>query len=185
MVTKNNIDTLVKTHIHLADEAMRRYRGRFCGVAFDDIYSDTLMGLFQAARRYRTNEKASFTTFARRKIRHAIQDGFRTRDYLTRTHRRQVGTDGPKSISLNSLSENGDPFAAEDRNLRTVDERDTIAFLTSVFSFRLYLMIQMYFWDGMTYEQIGQYVGLKGEKVGRLIRGALEEMRQMHLRAAG
>lgn len=83
------------------------------GAAVEDAHADALLGLWYAARSYRSEGGASFGRHARRRIRGAILDGYRDRTHGRRaapptfvamaerdprapeTH---LGTDGPDEI---------------------------------------------------------------------------------------
>lgn len=58
------------------------------GADREDLVAWGVLGLVQAAQRYREGERASFAAFAARRVRGQVLDALRERDPLTRTARR-------------------------------------------------------------------------------------------------
>lgn len=81
---------LVEAHLRLAQiiaaQTCRRLP-RYVGFD-DDVLSDAYLGLIDAVERYVIARKLKFATYAARRIRGAILDGLRRRDFATRDGRR-------------------------------------------------------------------------------------------------
>lgn len=59
---------------------------------FEELYSVGVMGLVDAALKFKANRGFAFDTFASFRVRGAIQDALRRMDHLTRTGRKKVKT---------------------------------------------------------------------------------------------
>src|SRR5205814_7102350 len=68
--------------------ASRSIDPRCRGADREDLIADGVLGLVQAARRYRGDRGASFGAYAARRVRGQILDALRERDPLTRSARR-------------------------------------------------------------------------------------------------
>jgi RNA polymerase sigma factor for flagellar operon FliA len=83
-------DELAERHLPLVIHIARDFRKRIpSSVDFDDLVGAGNIGLVEAARRFSPNKGASFTTFARHRIRGAIADFLRKLDPVSRYLRRQ------------------------------------------------------------------------------------------------
>src|SRR3989442_13432209 len=66
----------------------------------EDLIAWGVVGLVQAARRYRGDRGASFSAYAARRVRGQVLDALRDRDPLTRTARRQYRSRPPVGADL-------------------------------------------------------------------------------------
>ena len=64
--------------------AERMYYSLACKVDVEDLYSAGLLGLIEAISRYRPNDNAKFETFSSQRIRGAMLDDIRSRDWVPR-----------------------------------------------------------------------------------------------------
>lgn len=81
---------LVEAHIDLAKKAA--HHARIVGLdEWDDVYSDALLGLWDAARRYDETRGVPFGSFAWQRMVGAAGDGRRERDHVSRSVRARGG----------------------------------------------------------------------------------------------
>jgi RNA polymerase sigma factor for flagellar operon FliA len=86
-------DELAERHLPLVIHIARDFRKRLPpSVDFDDLVGAGNIGLVEAARRFHPSKGASFSTFARHRIRGAIADFLRKLDPVSRYLRRQQKT---------------------------------------------------------------------------------------------
>lgn len=78
------VDSLKLVH-HIAHSMRSRYPAH---VEVDDLVQDGCIGLLQAMERYEGQNEVPFTAFAGSRIRGAILDGIRSRDWVPRTLRK-------------------------------------------------------------------------------------------------
>src|SRR5438309_11381403 len=94
-------DDRIIAHLQFARAvASRSIDPRCRGADREDLIAWGLVGLVQAAQRYRGDRGASFGAYAPRRVRGQVLDALRDRDPLTRSARRafrsaQRSTDGP------------------------------------------------------------------------------------------
>jgi RNA polymerase sigma factor for flagellar operon FliA len=82
---------LVTEHLHLVDQAVSQLASRFPRhVEREELWNAGACGLVEAANRYRPETAVPFPHFAQRRIRGAIIDSTRARDWATRSLRRSL-----------------------------------------------------------------------------------------------
>jgi len=82
-------DERILAHLGFARAVASRTLDPRCrGADREDLIADGVLGLVQAARRYRGDRGASFGAYAARRVRGQILDSLRERDPLTRSARR-------------------------------------------------------------------------------------------------
>ena len=82
------IDTLVRNNLPLVSYAVAEIAGRIPShVNRDDLLSAGMYGLVQAATSFDATRGAEFATYAKRRIRGALLDELRSRDWATRSVR--------------------------------------------------------------------------------------------------
>lgn len=91
---EGHVSQLVMDNLGLARSAVRR-TGRPATVYFDseDLMQSAMLGLVQAAHRYRPERGVRFSTFAVPRIRGAIVDSMRAADWVPRTVRQKLRDD--------------------------------------------------------------------------------------------
>src|SRR5256885_3663758 len=83
------VESRIVDHLQFARAvASRSIDPRCRGADREDLISWGLVGLVQAARRYRGDRGASFGAYAARRVRGQVLDALRERDPLTRSARR-------------------------------------------------------------------------------------------------
>jgi RNA polymerase sigma factor (sigma-70 family) len=93
-------DQLIRDHIsHVKVIAKRIHRKLPSYVEYDDVYANGLVGLINAAERYKVRNSTSFQNYASYRIRGAILDGLRVEGFTPRNKRGSGFCDG---ISFNS-----------------------------------------------------------------------------------
>ncbi|MGD0499080.1 MAG: sigma-70 family RNA polymerase sigma factor [Bryobacteraceae bacterium] len=89
-VARASPDELAERHLSLVIHIARDFKQRLPpGVSFDDLVGAGNLGLVEAARRFNPAKGASFSTFARHRIRGAITDSLRGIDPVSRGLRSQ------------------------------------------------------------------------------------------------
>jgi RNA polymerase sigma factor for flagellar operon FliA len=168
--------------------AARSLDPRCRGADREDLIAWGVVGLVQAARRYRGDLGASFGAYAARRVRGQVLDALRERDPLTRAARRayreaqRVSEDLPPpyvEISLDRLAELGDaglaapPSAAARHDVRWARVSCELRRLAPIE--RRVLVLS--YGRGFTLREIGGEVGLSESGVCRVRARALRRLR--------
>jgi RNA polymerase sigma factor for flagellar operon FliA len=187
-----DIDDRIVAHLGFARAVASRTLDPRCrGADREDLIAAGVVGLVQAAQRYRGEVGASFGAYAARRVRGQVLDALRERDPLTRSARRAyrearaVAEDLPPpyvEISLDRLAELGDGgIAAPDAFVADgahVDPRwqgvaDALRSLTKMER----RVIVLSYGRGLTLREIGVQVGLSESGVCRVRARALRRLR--------
>jgi RNA polymerase sigma factor FliA len=89
--TRSDIDELIESHLHLVDHVVHQLAARFPRhVDRDELHGAGAAGLVDAAHRYDASTGVPFPRYASIRIRGAILDATRTRDWATRRLRRDL-----------------------------------------------------------------------------------------------
>ena len=168
--------------------AARSLDPRCRGADREDLIAWGVVGLVQAAQRYRGDLGASFGAYAARRVRGQVLDALRDRDPLTRTARRafreaqRIAEDLPPpyvEISLDRLAELGDGgIAAPADAVRAADPRWTLVAreLRNLSKLERRVIVLSY-GRGLTLREIGQQIGLSESGVCRVRARALRRLR--------
>ena len=171
--------------------ASRTLDPRCRGADREDLIAAGVVGLVQAAQRYRGDLGASFGAYAARRVRGQVLDALRERDPLTRSARRayreaqRVAVDLPPpyvEISLDRLAELGDGgIAAPDEIVASGAHRDprwdcVARELRSLTKLERRVIVLSY-GRGLTLREIGVSVGLSESGVCRVRARALRRLR--------
>jgi RNA polymerase sigma factor for flagellar operon FliA len=182
-------DDRIIAHLQYARAvASRAIDPRCRGADREDLVAWGVVGLVQAARRYRGDRGASFGAYAARRVRGQILDALRERDPLTRTARRafraaqRASEDGgaaaaaPAYVEI-SLDRIGD-VAEVQRAPGRQDERWPIvaSALRDLTPIERRVLVLSY-GRGLTLREIGGEVGLSESGVCRLRARALARVR--------
>jgi len=81
---RNNFDIHIPLVHRIARKFQNDYRHKDLTLEYQDVVQSGMIGLLQAAKTYRNNRGATFSTYAYTKIRWAILDAFRQNGKLTR-----------------------------------------------------------------------------------------------------
>jgi RNA polymerase sigma factor FliA len=113
------IDRLIESHVHLVDHVVHQLAARFPRhVDRDELRGAGAAGLVDAAHRYDPSTGVPFARYASIRIRGAVLDATRTRDWATRRLRRDLRAIERATATL------------EDRLQRTPDEAEVAAELS-------------------------------------------------------
>jgi RNA polymerase sigma factor FliA len=163
--------------------AARSIDPRCRGADREDLIAWGLVGLVQAAGRYRGDRGASFGAYAARRVRGQVLDALRDRDPLTRSARRafrsaqRATEDLPPPYVEVSLERIGD-IAEVRRDPARRDERwsDVARALRDLPSLERRVLVLSY-GRGLTLREIGREIGLSESGVCRLRARALQRVR--------
>jgi RNA polymerase sigma factor for flagellar operon FliA len=171
--------------------AARSLDPRCRGADREDLIAWGVVGLVQAAKRYRGDLGASFGAYAARRVRGQVLDALRERDPLTRSARRayreaqKIAEDLPPpyvEISLDRLAELGDGgIASPDEGVVPSAPRDprwdgVARELRSLTKVERRVVVLSYA-RGLTLREIGVQVGLSESGVCRVRARALRRLR--------
>lgn len=88
-VNQDQVEQLVSDHLYLVQHSVHEVAARYPRhVDRQELWSAGALGLVEAARRYDPESEVAFRHFARRRIRGAIIDSTRSRDWASRSVRR-------------------------------------------------------------------------------------------------
>jgi len=183
-------DDRIIAHLQFARAvASRSIDPRCRGADREDLIAWGLVGLVQAARRYRGDRGASFGAYAARRVRGQILDALRERDPLTRSARRayraaqrageEGGTSAPANppyveVSLDRIGDVPEVHRAPEHR----DERWPIvaSALRDLAPLERRVLVLSY-GRGLTLREIGSEIGLSESGVCRLRARALARVR--------
>src|SRR5437870_9787931 len=181
-----NVDERIIAHLGFARAvASRAIDPRCRGADREDLIADGVLGLVQAARRYRGDRGASFGAYAARRVRGQVLDALRERDPLTRTARREfrsaqrIAEDLPPPYVEVSLERVGDlPDKHREHQPAPRDERWTrvARALRELPALERRVLVLSY-GRGLTLREIGREVGLSESGVCRVRARALRRVR--------
>jgi RNA polymerase sigma factor for flagellar operon FliA len=185
-------DERILTHLGFARAVASRALDPRCrGADREDLIAAGVVGLVQAAQRYRGDLGASFGAYAARRVRGQVLDALRERDPLTRSARRayreaqRISEDLPPpyvEISLDRLAELGDsgvaaPDATEAPRTRRDPRWDCVVRELRSLTKLERRVIVLSFGRGLTLREIGVQVGLSESGVCRVRARALRRLR--------
>lgn len=182
----NTVEARIVEHLSYARAvASRAIDPRCRGADREDLVAWGIVGLVQAASRYRGDRGASFGAYAAQRVRGQILDALRERDPLTRSARRafraaqQAGDDRGASppyveVSLDRIGDVPEVHRAPDRQ----DERwpQVASALRDLDPLERRVLVLSY-GRGLTLREIGGEVGLSESGVCRLRARALARVR--------
>jgi RNA polymerase sigma factor for flagellar operon FliA len=182
----------IMAHLSFARAVAARSLDPRCrGADREDLIAWGVVGLVQAAQRYRGELGASFGAYAARRVRGQVLDALRDRDPLTRTARRayreaqRIAEDLPPpyvEISLDRLAELGDggiaapDEAADDRTVHDARWRLVARELRHLGRLERRVIVLSY-GRGLTLREIGLQIGLSESGVCRVRARALRRLR--------
>ena len=186
------IDDRIVAHLAFARAVAARSLDPRCrGADREDLIAWGVVGLVQAAQRYRGEVGASFGAYAARRVRGQVLDALRERDPLTRSARRayreaqRVTEDLPPpyvEISLDRLAELGDGGVTQPDAVGAADTlRDprwhgVARELRTLAKMERRVLVLSY-GRGLTLREIGLQIGLSESGVCRVRARALRRLR--------
>jgi RNA polymerase sigma factor for flagellar operon FliA len=184
-------DERILAHLGFARAVASRTLDPRCrGADREDLIAAGILGLVQAAQRYRGDLGASFGAYAARRVRGQVLDALRERDPLTRSARRayreaqKISADLPPpyvEISLDRLAELGDGGIPAPGAVAAGTHRDprwdgVARELRSLSALERRVIVLSY-GRGLTLREIGVAVGLSESGVCRVRARALRRLR--------
>jgi RNA polymerase sigma factor for flagellar operon FliA len=177
-------DDRIIAHLQFARAvASRSIDPRCRGADREDLIAWGLVGLVQAARRYRGDRGASFGAYAARRVRGQVLDALRERDPLTRSARRafrsaqRASEDLPQPYVEISLDRIGDIAQRQSRPETRDDRWPLVAHALRDLPPLERRVLVLSYGRGLTLREIGREIGLSESGVCRLRARALERVR--------
>ena len=170
---------LIEQHVPLAHAIAARLKRRYGWVDLDDLYSYSLLGLTTAARAWQPDRGLSFGAFARHKAMYVAVDEMRHDRLLRRESATGIRQILPSQGAGDSAPEwdPADPRASD--ALRDVDTRDMLGSVLRCLPPEDRHLLEMYYADGMTFEEIAQVVGVTQSTVCVRHKGLLARLRRL------
>ena len=179
-------DERIIAHLQFARAvAARSIDPRCRGADREDLIAWGLVGLVQAARRYRGDRGASFGAYAARRVRGQVLDALRERDPLTRSARRafrsaqRASEDLPPPYIEVSLERIGDVAPAPREATRRDDRWPAVAQALRGLPPLERRVLVLSYGRGLTLREIGLEIGLSESGVCRLRARALARVRSV------
>lgn len=183
------LEDRIIAHLGLARAVAARAVYPRCGWGDrEDLVAWGVVGLVQAARRYRATEGASFAAYAARRVRGQVLDALRARDPLSRAARRAyraeraVNEDLPPpyaEVSLERMIEAGHEPAARSQASAVRDPRWPGAYLAlRALPAAERRVLALSFGRGLTLREIGRVMGLSESGACRVRARALARLRR-------
>jgi len=159
----------VELAFHVAKIYLRR--AYILGLAWEDLHQEAVIGLLRASKGFNPNFGVKFSSYAGVAVRNHLQNVLATR----RNH-------APKGMPT---LEDGTALEPEDRRATPpdaaailADEKERVAQLMRQLLPRERTIFQMYFWEDMSFAQIGARIRLSGERVRQIFEGSLRRLRR-------
>jgi RNA polymerase sigma factor (sigma-70 family) len=139
-------------------------------VQMDDLVSDGSIGMLDCVRRFETHRGLSFKTFAGRRIRGAMLDGLRERDWISRSGRQH----GAKH-QFHSIGQADWPASTATPEF---ESRESMERMTRGFNDTERSILELRFVQDLTQEQIGLSLGLTRSRISQVILDLLQRLRE-------
>ena len=146
-------------------------RARALGLAWEDLHQEAVVGLLRASQGFNPAIGVKFSSYAGVAIRHHLHNVLSARRYRA-TPSLPTQEDG-------ALIEPEDRrTAAPDASAILADEKERVGRLMRLLLPRERTIFHMYFWDDLSFAQIGLRIGLSGERVRQIFDGSLRRLRR-------
>jgi RNA polymerase sigma factor for flagellar operon FliA len=185
----------ITRHMPLVKQVVARFLRRLpANVLRDDLIAAGVFGLVDSLRKNGGDQGASFESYARIRIRGAILDELRTQDWLPRRARwaaagkiTPANDDGPVAVvGLDDLSpqERGSHFvdeSAEDASamLERAHDARRLAQAVSKLPDRERTIVQMHYFAGARFKEIGEVLGVSEPRVSQLHSRAMGQLKKI------
>jgi RNA polymerase sigma factor (sigma-70 family) len=162
-------------------------RSRWFWTAQDEVLSAAALGLVEAAREFRPNQGAKFSTFASHRIKGALRD--MAREFRPLGYRDAVGTDTPAVWAMSSLPHRETaPERVEPTDfIRSLESRDEFESLLRKLPVSHARVMRLVFEDAMTCVEAARILGLRQPRISGIIaesililQGRFHEHRSRH-----
>jgi RNA polymerase sigma factor (sigma-70 family) len=146
---------------------------------YDDLVGSGLVGLCTAARRFRKNRGARFTTYAHWRVHGAILDGARRERVLPRLDQFPGGgefeTDTPVEAAVHAFAPHPETLDEElDRRRDNAALKAALARLPD----EKRRLLELHFFHDLTLEQAGRKLGVSKSWASRMLAKTLESLKQ-------
>jgi RNA polymerase sigma factor (sigma-70 family) len=165
--------TLVAGNVELAFHVAKMYlrRARLLGLAWEDLQQEAVIGLLRAGQGFNPTYGVKFSSYAGVAIRHHLHNVLSARRYRC-TPSLPTHADGALIEPVDRRTESPDAAAI------LADEKERVARLMRLLHPRERVIFQKYFWEDLSFAQIGAHVGLSGERVRQIFDGSLRRLRR-------
>lgn len=186
-----------RVHLPLVERTAKWLFRKFSAtVEFDDLISDGHIGLLDAIEKFQPKKGWQFNTYATNRIKGAMLDGIRKRDYLTRPQRIK-NTDGavlmPKKYSLDAkllfrngrnenctfaeiIKDDGVPAMVEKLG-KFLDSAPQLKKIIKALPIVEAVIVRLYFGRSMKMWMIAEILGFSEARVSQLLKIAIDEIR--------
>jgi RNA polymerase sigma factor (sigma-70 family) len=159
----------LKLAFHVAKTYVRRARS--LGFTRDDLQQEAVVGLLRASYGFDPAVGTPFSSFAGLVIRHHLHNVLIARCYRP--------FPGIPTHANGTAVDHEDPHAeAPDAATIFAEEKEQVARLLRLLDPREQLIFQMYFWNEMSFAQIGGLVGLSGERIRQVFERSMGRLRR-------
>ncbi len=165
--------TLAADNIRLAFHIAKFYtrRARALGLTREDLHQEAVVGLLRASHGFNPSLGTQFSSFACIAVRHHLQNVLTARRF--------------RMLRGLPVSPQGTVFDSEDGHTQSPDAaamlsegKERVTRLLRLLQARERAIFQMYFWRDMSFAQIGEHVGLSGERVRQIFDRAMGRLRR-------
>ena len=148
----------VELAFHVAKLYLRR--ARILGLAWEDLHQEAVIGLLRASRGFDPTVGVKFSSYAGVAVRNHLQNVLAAR-------RNHSPITLPATEDGTTLEPEDRRYAEPDAAAILADEKQRVVQLMRLLLPRERAIFQMYFWEEMSFAQIGARVGLSGEEYGK------------------
>jgi len=153
-----------------------------------DLCSDGVFGLRDAITRFDPRRGIKFETFAARRVRGAMIDAMRERDWMSRLQRRRGDTRRQVSLHSTARDDQGDrelieTLPAGRELLHEREELEALRQLVVDLPRDMRLIFALYYFEDLTFKEIGRVIGVSESRVSQMHSNALLVLRAQQQRA--
>ena len=163
---KINHDALLEEHLPAVRRQALALQVKLpSGIDLDDLIQAGTVGLLDALQRFDANAGASFSTFASQRIRGAMIDELRTRDWL------------PRSVRRNARAVDQCVHRLEQKLGRPAEQREQLTAAIETLPEREKLLLALYYQEELNLKEIGAVLGVTESRVCQLHSQAVSRLR--------
>jgi RNA polymerase sigma factor (sigma-70 family) len=174
------IDDLVAQHMSLAEQMARKQFGRRApGISLEDLLGPAQWGLLRAARTWDPEGGSNFRSWATTKIHGAICDWLRAWSHSRPGRSGGISRQPPLSLHDGCMAEAVGLFVPTcPPSVDRLEQVDYLAALRRCLGWRSRVLLRLYYDEGWTQLQIGEFLGLNESWVGMCLRASLRSLRE-------
>ena len=185
----------VQRHMPLVKQVVARFLRRLpANVLRDDLVAAGVFGLIDSLRKNGGDQGPTFESYARIRIRGAILDELRTQDWLPRRARWAAAGKTPGSEEVATISIIGfEDLVGGERSLEIADEsvedasvllekgheRRQLAEAVAQLPERERTIVQMHYFQGARFKEIGALLGVSEPRVSQLHTRAMGQLKKI------